>query len=70
MLLANELDLSHSTLHTWVNKYHKAEVKPKAKVNDQHIYDEVKQLRKEVVKLKEERAILKKAATFFAKECH
>ena len=20
---ANELDISHSTLHTWVNKYHK-----------------------------------------------
>ena len=55
---ANELDISHSTLHTRVNKYEKAE----AKVNDQHIYDEVKQLRKEVTKLKEECAILKKAA--------
>ena len=34
----------------------------KPQKNDEHVYDELKRLRKEVAKLKEERAILKKAA--------
>ncbi|MDD7806101.1 MAG: hypothetical protein PUP46_11225 [Endozoicomonas sp. (ex Botrylloides leachii)] len=36
--------------------------------NDEHVYDEVKRLRKELKTLKEEHAILKKAAAFFARE--
>jgi transposase-like protein len=35
-------------------------------VHDEHLYDEVKRLRKENIRLKEERDILKKAAAYFA----
>jgi cell division septum initiation protein DivIVA len=38
------------------------------RVEDRHIYDELKELRKENKRLKEERDILKKAAAYFAKE--
>jgi transposase len=36
--------------------------------NDEHLYDELKRLKKEVVRLTEERDLLKKAAAYFAKE--
>ena len=71
---AKELGVNVNTLHTWVSKFHrpkaKAKTASKAEKNDEHIYDELKRLRKENTKLREERAILKKAAAFFAKECH
>jgi transposase len=35
---------------------------------DTHLYDELKQLKKEVARLTEERDLLKKAAAYFAKE--
>ncbi len=68
---AKELGINTNTLHTWIGRFHRSEVKVKNKVvkNDEHIYDELKRLRKENTKLKEERSILKKAAAFFAKEC-
>lgn len=67
---ARELGVNINTLHTWIAKYHRPKASSKPQKNDEHIYDELKRLRKEVAKLKEERAILKKAAAFFAKECH
>lgn len=67
---ARELGINISTLHTWINKYHKADKCSQASVNDEHIYDENKRLRKEVARLKEEREILKKAAAFFVRESH
>ncbi len=69
---AKELGLNVSTLHTWINKYHSVSegAKPAKNLNKEHIYDENKRLRREVARLKEERAILKKAAVFFAKELH
>jgi len=69
---AKELGVNVNTLHTWVGKFHRpnAKASSKAEKNDEHIYDELKRLRKENTKLREERAILKKAAAFFAKECH
>lgn len=67
---ARELEVNANTLHTWIAKYHRPQVSSKPQKNDEHIYDELKRLRKENAKLKEERAILKKAAAFFAKECH
>jgi transposase len=37
-------------------------------VNDEHVYEELKRLRKENARLKEEREILKKAAAYFAQQ--
>ena len=65
---ARDLGINENTLHTWISKYH---AKPTAKitaVDQQHLYDELAELRKENKRLKEERAILKKAAAYFASE--
>ena len=67
---ARELGININTLHTWIKKYHQPKIDIRTSVNDQHIYDENKKLRKEVARLREEREILKKAAVFFAKESH
>jgi len=68
--VAKGLGVKPSTLHTWVNKYHRPEEKAAAKVNDEHLYEELKRLKRENSRLKEEKEILKKAAAFFAKESH
>ena len=47
-----------------VSQYHRPKASGKAEKNDEHVYDELKRLRKEVARLKEEHAILKKAAAF------
>lgn len=69
---ARELGVNTNTLHTWLRKYHSQQeagtTGSLSKVNDPHLYEELKQLRKENATLKEEREILKKAAAFFAKE--
>jgi len=67
---ARELGVNVNTLHTWISKYHRPKETSTVSKGEEHIYDELKRLRKEVSQLKEERAILKKAAAFFAKECH
>jgi len=67
---ARELGININTLHTWIKKYHQPKTDTRTSVNDQHIYDENKKLRKEIARLREEREILKKAAVFFAKESH
>ena len=64
---ATELGISKSTLHTWISKYSQ----PKSSntmSTDQHLYEELKRLKKENARLKEERDILKKAAKYFANE--
>lgn len=67
---ARELEVNVNTLHTWIGKYRNSQPSVRAEKTDEHIYDELKRLRRENAQLKEERAILKKAAAFFAKECH
>ena len=64
---ARDLGVNENTLHTWIGKYHRAERQGKA-VNDEHLYEELKRLRKENTRLKEEREILKKAAASFAQQ--
>jgi transposase len=64
---ARDLGMNENTLHTWIGKYHRAERQEKA-VNDEHLYEELKRLRKENSRLKEEREILKKAAAYFAQQ--
>lgn len=65
---ADELGVNKNTLHTWVNKYQGPQKSKSGQVNDEHLYDELKRLRKENKRLSEERDILKKAAAYFAKE--
>ncbi len=47
---ARELDVNVNTLYTWISKYSKP-VKDTEKRNDEHIYDEVKRLKKELAKV-------------------
>ena len=66
--VARELDLSPNTLHGWINKYGK--LGDQAFPGSGHLHesdDELRRLRKEIMDLKEENAILKKAAAYFAK---
>ena len=62
---ARELGINVNTLHTWIDKYHRANP-ISLQLDDKHLYDQLKELRKENLKLKEERDILKKAAAYFA----
>jgi transposase len=65
---AEELGVNKNTLHTWISKYHRPQKQTVGRVEDEHLYDELKRLRKENKRLMEERDILKKAAAYFAKE--
>ena len=62
-----DLGVHENTLHTWMGKYHRAE-RQEQQVNDAHLYEELKRLRKENTRVKEERDILKKAAAYFAQQ--
>jgi transposase len=55
---ARDLGVNENTLHTWIEKYHRAERQEK-QVNDAHVYEELKRLRKENARVKEERDMLK-----------
>jgi len=64
---ARDLGVNENTLHTWIGTYHHAERQEK-EVNAEHLYAELKRLRKENARLKEEREIFKKAAASFAQQ--
>jgi transposase len=66
--VARDLGVNENTLHTWISKYSQRSQTPKAERSDEHLYDELKRLRREVSRLTEERDLLKKAAAYFAKE--
>ena len=63
---AKELSVNKNTLYTWIDKYSKP--KEKAMRSDEHLYDEVKRLKKELIRVTQERDLLKKAAAYFAKD--
>jgi transposase len=63
---ARELGINANTLSYWIGKYSKP--KDSSIRSDEHIYDEVKRLKKELLKVTEERDLLKKAAAYFAKD--
>ena len=65
---AKDLGINPNTLHTWINKYSQPKDQHKAVRTDEHLYDELKRLKKEIVRLTEERDLLKKAAAYFARE--
>ena len=64
---ARDLGVNENTLYTWIGKYHRA-ARQEQQTQDEHIYEEVKRLRKENARLKEARDILKKAAAYFAQQ--
>jgi transposase len=68
---ARDLGVNETTLYNWVGKARQSKIPYRE--DDEvrsaaEVIDELKQLRKENARLKEEREILKKAAVFFAKE--
>jgi transposase len=67
--LSDRLGVSESVLGRWKREAKKAGADAfPGKGNQTAIEEENKRLRKELAKLQEERAILKKAVTFFARE--
>lgn len=67
--VAGELGLARETLYRWMREYHQEPseaFRGNGKLTSQD--EEIRRLRQENARLKEEREILKKAATFFAKE--
>jgi len=63
---ARDLGVNESTMHTWISKYHDRDNGTPGRTSAEHLYDELKRLKKENALLKEEREILKKAAAYFA----
>ena len=63
---AKDLGIKANTLYTWVDKYSKP--KEASVRTDDHIYDENNKLKKELIRVTQERDLLKKAAAYFAKE--
>ena len=66
--IAKELGINPNTLHTWISKYRGPQKLGAGRTEDEHLYNELKRLRKDNKRLMEERDILKKAAAYFAKE--
>jgi transposase len=66
--IARDIGVNENTLHTWISKYSRPVDNTKAARTDEHLYEELKRLKKEVAQLTEERNLLKKAAAYFAKE--
>jgi transposase len=62
---ARDLGVNENTLHTWIGTYHRLG-RQEQQVHDEHLYEELKRLRKDNARLKEERDIFKKAAAYFA----
>lgn len=69
---ARDLGMPEATLHTWVQKAKQQgiEIDPRsnAAVNVGDLVKENLELKKRLARLEQEKSILKKAATYFAKE--
>lgn len=63
---ARDLGVNESTMHTWISNYQGGGNGTQSRGSAEHLYDELKRLKKENAILKEERSILKKAAAYFA----
>jgi len=62
---ARELGINVNTLYTWIDKY---ATSARRSTSELSVHEENKRLRKENVRLKQERDILKKASAYFASE--
>lgn len=65
--VADDLGVAPNLLHRWGKKFDKDAV-AKRNAEGETVDQEVRRLRKEVEQLRMEKAILKKAAAFFAKD--
>ena len=66
---AKDLGINVNTLYTWIDKY--SPVRGKGALmshNNEHHFEEIKRLKRELLRVTEERDLLKKAAAYFAKE--
>ena len=66
--IGENLGVNPNQLHRWRARYEKAVLSPSQHVRETGEQAEIRRLKKEVDRLTMEREILKKAATFFAKE--
>lgn len=64
---ARELGVNDNTLHTWIKKYSRPTEDGNGRT-DEHLYEELKRLKKENSRLRQERDLLKKAAAYFAQD--
>lgn len=64
---ARDLGVNENTLYTWIKKYSRPTEDGSSR-SDEHLYEELKRLKKENCRLKEERDLLKKAAAYFAQD--
>ena len=65
---ARDLGINVNTLHGWVGQYYR---KGQPQGDKQQVLsqeEEIRQLKKELARVKQEREILKKAAAYFAKQ--
>ena len=68
---AKELGIPEATLHGWIKKarsYGENNVTSGEVIDVSQMTKELQELRKQVYRLEQEKAILKKAATYFARE--
>ena len=66
---ARELGINVNTMHTWIRQYSKPKNTTSLQEREMNYhFDEVKQLKKELTRVTQERDLLKKAAAYFAKE--
>jgi len=65
---AEDLGVNPNTLHTWIGKHGTPKNSAKSTPTEEPLYEEVKRLKKEIIRLTEERDLLKKAAAYFARE--
>ena len=65
---AKDLGVNVNTLHGWVTKYHPNKTTGVPGLPDNDSLVEIKRLRKENARLRQERDILKKASAYFASE--
>ena len=63
--VAERLGICTKSLYAWVRQYHKP---PKAIQEDKAQAAEIRRLRSELARVKEERDILKKATAYFARD--
>lgn len=65
---AKDLGINVNTLHGWVKKYYPNNKPSQSELTTRELSEELKRLRKENARLKQERDILKKATAYFATE--